>query len=100
MTTLLSGIDKLDHITGGFLPGKLILFCDWQGMEKLNLLERIMLNTVHKAVRDKNPEFVLFFKLVNTKIVGIPRFIRGIPRLQSPVVIVESAWTIPHQGCC
>jgi hypothetical protein len=44
MKTHLSGIDKFDHITGGFLLRELIFLCDRQDMRKSTLLERIILD--------------------------------------------------------
>jgi len=85
MPTIMSGIEKIDAITGGFLPGELVLLCGRTEMGKTTLLDRIALNIAKKAVRDKNPEFVLYFGQT-VGIPGTPRF-RGIRNLQDEVII-------------
>lgn len=86
MSTIMSGIEKIDTITGGFHPGELIFIAGRPEMGKTTLLSRIVLNMAQKAVRDKNPEFVLYFNLDKTVLRRIPRF-RGIKNLQAEAVI-------------
>jgi len=86
MTVIMSGIEKIDAITGGFLSSDLILLAGRPKMGKTTLLSRIVLNVAQKAVRDKNPQFVLSFKQSNWPLRGVPRF-RGIPNLQDAAVI-------------
>ena len=86
MPTIMSGIEKIDTITGGFLPGELVFLCGREEMGKTTLLGRIALNIAQKAVRDKNPEFVLYFRQTGGIRVGMPRF-RGIRNLQDEVII-------------
>lgn len=89
LTTITSGIENLDDITGGFQPGELVLICGRPGMGKSSLLDRMILNTAHTAVRDKKPEFVLYFSMEKLTLSGIPRF-RGIRNLQEKAVIVDN----------
>ncbi len=93
MATIMSGIEKIDAITGGFITGDLILLAGMPGMGKTSLLSKILLNVAQKAVRDKNPEFALYFTFDKTRLCGIPRF-RGIPNLQSEAVIVDNTSSI------
>lgn len=86
MTTIMSGIEKIDTITGDFLPGELVLLCGRAEMGKTTLLNRIALNIAQQAVRDKNPEFVLYFGQTVGIPRGTPRF-RGIRNLQDEVII-------------
>jgi hypothetical protein len=93
MAINMSGIEKIDTITGGFLPGELVLLCGRAEMGKTTLLSRILLNVAQKAVRDKNPEFALYLTLDNASHSKYPRF-RGIRNLQSEAVIVDNTSAI------
>jgi len=89
MKTIMSGVEKIDALTGGFHQGELTLICSRPGMGKTTLLERIMLNTARTAVRNKDAEFVMYFNPAGRGLAGIPRF-RGISNLQAEAVIVDA----------
>ncbi len=91
----MSGIEKMDVLTGGFHPGELTLICSRPGVGKTTLLNRITLNTARTAVRNKKAEFVLYFNFAGRGLNGIPRF-RGISNLQAEAVIVTSAISVNH----
>lgn len=87
MFIVMTGIKEIDDITGGFWPGELVLICGRPGMGKTTLLNRIVLSAAHNAVRDKKPEYVIYFKQEKRVFrCGIPRF-RGIRNIQDKAVI-------------
>lgn len=85
MTTIMSGIEKIDAITGGFQPGELVLICGRPGMGKSTLLERIALNVAKQTVRDKNPKYLLYFGLEKKWPFNT------VPRFQDADTAVQSA---------
>ena len=86
MSVIMSGIEKIDTTTGGFLPGELVLMAGRPGMGKTTLLSRIVLNVAQQAVLDENSEFVLYFKQMSWQLRGVPH-LRGIRNLQGKAVI-------------
>ena len=86
--TIMSGIDKIDAIAGGFQTSDLVLVCGRPGMGKSTLLKHIVLNRAQRMVRNKTPEYVLFLSLQKTRpLRNVPRF-RGIPNIQDEAVIL------------